>query len=151
MLPAYIDGIPQLQIIDRCEAFRSYVVAFKIPKSALPTEHGALWWDMSDPYYYVRTTPHGTSPDHHLLIVGGEDAKVGQHSDAEERYTRIIKWARERWTDLGQEEYRWSGQVIDTADGLAIIGKNPGTKNVYIHSEACFAIECFLADVGFSW
>jgi hypothetical protein len=53
----------------------------------------------------------------------------------QQRYERLEKWTRERWTGAGPVEYRWSGQVMDTLDGLAITGKNPGTKNVYIHSK----------------
>lgn len=94
----------------------------------------ALWWDLGDPYHYVRSTAH-KEEGYSLLIVGGEDAKVGQHGDMDKRYERLEKWTRERWTGAGPVEYKWSGQVWDTMDGLALIGKNPGTKNVYIHSE----------------
>lgn len=85
----------------------------------------------------MRSTEH-REKGYSLLIVGGEDAKVGQHNDMDQRYERLEKWTRERWTGAEQVEYKWSGQVWDTLDGLALIGKNPGTKNVYVHSKAIF-------------
>jgi hypothetical protein len=78
-------------------------------------EH-ALWWDLADPYHYVRVTPH-KEPGYSLLVVGGEDEKVGQHGDFETRYTRLVEWTRARWTGAGEVEYKWSGQVNDTLDG----------------------------------
>ncbi len=33
---------------------------------------------------------------------------------------------------MGTIEYRWSGMVMETTDGLAFIGLNPGDKNVYM-------------------
>lgn len=104
-------------MIDRVEAFRTYALAFKIPNSAISTQgESALWWDLADPYHYVRVTPH-KEEGYSLLVVGGEDEKVGQHTDMEERYKRLEEWTRERWTGLSNVEYRWSGQVIDSLDG----------------------------------
>jgi glycine/D-amino acid oxidase-like deaminating enzyme len=31
-----------------------------------------------------------------------------------------------------EAEFKWSGQVINSMDGLAFIGRNPGGENVYI-------------------
>ena len=34
---------------------------------------------------------------------------------------------------MGAVEYRWSGQVMETIDGLGFIGRNPGdAENIYI-------------------
>lgn len=79
----------------------------------------ALWWDTADPYHYVRTTPH-KEEGYSLLIVGGEDEKVGQHGDFESKYQHLIQWTKERWATVGEVEYKWSGQVLDSQDGWVL-------------------------------
>ena len=40
---------------------------------------------------------------------------------------------RQRFQDAGPVEFRWSGQVMETQDGLAFIGRNPmDSPNVYV-------------------
>jgi Rieske Fe-S protein len=40
---------------------------------------------------------------------------------------------RERFPAAGEVEFRWSGQVMETQDGLAFIGRNPAdADNVYV-------------------
>ena len=104
-------------MIDRIEPYRTYVVAFKIANSEV-SKHGehALWWDLADPYHYIRTTPH-KEEGYSLLIVGGEDEKVGQHENQKERYQKLVDWTRERWPAIGNMEYQWSGQVTESQDG----------------------------------
>ncbi len=68
-----------------------------------------------------------------MLIVGGEDHKTGQANDAEERFDRLEAWTRERFPQIQEFEFRWSGQVMEPVDGLALIGRNPlDSDNVYI-------------------
>lgn len=71
---------------------------------------------MADPYHYIRITPSKT-PGESLLVVGGEDEKVGQHDDYAERYKRLEDWTRERWSQVGEVVYKWSGQISETTDG----------------------------------
>ncbi|OCF60265.1 hypothetical protein L486_02945 [Kwoniella mangroviensis CBS 10435] len=126
--------LQKLVMIERVEAFRTYAVALKIPTSSVSSDgEEALWWDLGDPYHYVRVTPH-KQEGYSLLVVGGKDEKVGQHEDYEERFKRLGSWARERWTAAGEVEYKWSGQVLDSSDGIAYIGRNPGTNDVYVHT-----------------
>lgn len=104
-------------VIDRVEAFRTYAVALKIANAAISTNgEPALWWDLGDPYHYIRVTPH-KEEGHSLLVVGGEDEKVGQHDNHEERYQSLVDWTRERWSGAGDVEYKWSGQIIESQDG----------------------------------
>ena len=108
-------------------AYRSYVIAMPVPPGSLTK---ALYWDTADPYHYVRL--HAVDGVE-MLIVGGEDHKTGQADDAEERYTRLSTWARERFPISGPITFRWSGQVMEPVDGLAFIGRNPMDKdNVFI-------------------
>ncbi|MET0340964.1 MAG: FAD-dependent oxidoreductase [Polyangiales bacterium] len=106
-------------------AYRSYVIALPIPKGSVAR---ALYWDTLDPYHYLRL-----AGDDDVLILGGEDHKVGQSDAPEEAWTRLERWARDRFPGAGAVAQRWSGQVWEPADGLAFIGRNPGTaKNVFI-------------------
>ena len=108
-------------------AYRTYVVAFAVPKGSWPP---FLLWDMPDPYHYVRVM-HGTATDY--LIVGGEDHKTGQANDAETRYASLEQWSRSHFTPLGPVAYRWSGQIMEPVDSLAFIGRNPmDDDNVFI-------------------
>lgn len=109
-------------------AYRTFVIGMAVPKGALPW---ALWWDTLDPYHYVRIAGE-LSNGQALLIAGGEDHKTGQADDAEERYARLTEWLRERFPVVGEPLYRWSGQVMEPADALAFIGRNPGDAHVYI-------------------
>jgi glycine/D-amino acid oxidase-like deaminating enzyme/nitrite reductase/ring-hydroxylating ferredoxin subunit len=100
----------------------------------------ALFWDTEDPYHYVRLQRMtnrelggDNDEDVDILIVGGEDHKAGQADDAEARFLRLERWTRERFAGVGPIEFRWSGQVMETVDGLAFIGRNPlDADNVFI-------------------
>jgi glycine/D-amino acid oxidase-like deaminating enzyme/nitrite reductase/ring-hydroxylating ferredoxin subunit len=108
--------------------YRTYAVAFGLPTGSVPR---ALYWDTEDPYHYVRLAeaPGGRE----ILIVGGEDHKTGQGRRHEpDCFSRLEAWTRERFPEAGEEEYRWSGQVMEPLDGLAFIGRNPGDENVFI-------------------
>jgi nitrite reductase/ring-hydroxylating ferredoxin subunit len=72
-----------------------------------------------------------------VLLVGGEDHKVGQEHDAAERYERLEAWARERFPHVSDVVHRWSGQVMETIDGLALIGRSSGEENVYVATGDC--------------
>src|SRR5204862_2453280 len=92
-------------------------------------------WDTRYPYHYRRLQDI-PSPDAKsskpLLIVGGEDHKTGQPG-SEDSCRRLEEWARQHFPQLGGIEYFWSGQVMETIDGLAFIGRNPGDHpNVFI-------------------
>jgi glycine/D-amino acid oxidase-like deaminating enzyme/nitrite reductase/ring-hydroxylating ferredoxin subunit len=110
-------------------AYRTYVIALRVPRGSVPR---LLLWDTGDPYYYVRThTPEGT--DYDWLIVGGADHKVGQDDHPEQRYDVLERWAREHFPMAQQVDFRWSGEVMEPADGPAYLGRNPmDDSNVYI-------------------
>ena len=114
--------------------YRTFVVGGRVPRGSVPQ---ILLWDTPDPYHYVRTqrveAQEGAGGDYDVLIVGGEDHKTGQADDAEERFRCLEEWTRERFPQVESFEFRWSGQVMEPADGLAFIGRNPlDSDNVYI-------------------
>jgi glycine/D-amino acid oxidase-like deaminating enzyme/nitrite reductase/ring-hydroxylating ferredoxin subunit len=112
--------------------YMTYVIGARIPSGSVPK---GLYWDMDDPYHYVRVhtvTITGDGP-RDILIVGGEDHKTGQTDDTERRHGRLERWARKRFPMIEGIEFRWAGQVMESMDGLAFIGRNPGLhNNVYI-------------------
>lgn len=109
----------------RQSPYRSYVIGIEASDTSYPH---VLAWDMKDPYHYVRLDKKAG----HLLIVGGEDHRTGSENDMAERYNHLEEWAREHFSGLGKVSYRWSGQVMEPADGVAFIGKNPGSKNIFV-------------------
>ena len=124
-------------------AYRTYVIALKIPKGTEP----ALWWDTGDqeapwvqkPYHYVRTEEG--NDEHDFLIVGGEDHRTGQDDKedltAESRYKNLETWAKAHFENVGEIAANWSGQVINTVDGIGFAGRNPGSETTYIITGDC--------------
>jgi glycine/D-amino acid oxidase-like deaminating enzyme/nitrite reductase/ring-hydroxylating ferredoxin subunit len=117
-------------------AYRTYVIGVPVPLDSIPT---ALYWDTEDPFHYVRLQRIGEGAEaQDVLIIGGEDHKTGQNEDLENRYARLLSWGRTHFPGLPEPEFRWSGQIMDTTDGLAFIGRNPGDEpNVFIVTGDC--------------
>jgi glycine/D-amino acid oxidase-like deaminating enzyme/nitrite reductase/ring-hydroxylating ferredoxin subunit len=108
---------------------RTYAVAGRVPKGSVPD---ALVWDTYDAYHYVRIQPLGEAED--LIIVGGGDHRSGEATDMEQRLDDLESWTRERYPTFAGAEYRWSGQVMETMDFMPFSGRNPGSKNIYVHT-----------------
>jgi glycine/D-amino acid oxidase-like deaminating enzyme/nitrite reductase/ring-hydroxylating ferredoxin subunit len=96
--------------------YTSYVVAGRVARGQVPD---ALFWDTADPYHYVRLDPQR---DHDLVIFGGEDHKTGQVTDTEACYARLEQTLLDCIPRV-EVTHRWSGQVIETPDGLPYIGQ----------------------------
>ena len=94
--------------------YTSYVVAGRIPSGAIPD---ALFWDTSDPYNYLRLA--GAKD---VVIYGGSDHKTGQAEDTRACFARL-EADLERLVPAVTITHRWSGQVIETNDGLPFIGE----------------------------
>lgn len=117
--------------------YHTYAIGARLAPGAITA---ALYWDTDDPYHYVRLQ-HATNRELggdndepvDILIAGGEDHKAGQAQDADARFQRLEGWMREHASAAGPVAFRWSGQVMETVDGLAYIGRNPlDADNVYI-------------------
>ena len=94
----------------------SYVIGAKLPKRLLPD---ASFWDTSEPYYYLRVDP-GSRADY--AIFGGEDHKTGQDDNTQQRFDRLVEKLR-AIIPQAKPDRQWSGQVIETNDGLPYIGE----------------------------
>jgi glycine/D-amino acid oxidase-like deaminating enzyme/nitrite reductase/ring-hydroxylating ferredoxin subunit len=95
--------------------YTSYVVAGRVPSGMVPD---ALFWDTAEAYEYLRIERHR---GHDLVIFGGEDHKTGQVTDTNGCYERLERILSGRIPGISFT-HRWSGQVIETPDGLPYIG-----------------------------
>jgi glycine/D-amino acid oxidase-like deaminating enzyme/nitrite reductase/ring-hydroxylating ferredoxin subunit len=96
--------------------YTTYVASGKIPAGVVPE---ASFWDTNDPYDYLRIDRH---EGYDYAILGGADHKTGQASEPEQRFARMEARLRELFRDV-KIEHRWSGQVVETNDGLPFIGE----------------------------
>ncbi|MBX7156867.1 MAG: FAD-dependent oxidoreductase [Verrucomicrobiae bacterium] len=114
-------------------AYQTYAIGVEIPVGSLKS---GLYWDTWDPYHYIRLTKSETTPTDNaknILIVGGEDHKTGQATNSFERFQRLSQWTRNHFPQASDPIYFWSGEIMETLDGLAFIGLNPAEeKNIYI-------------------
>jgi glycine/D-amino acid oxidase-like deaminating enzyme/nitrite reductase/ring-hydroxylating ferredoxin subunit len=96
--------------------YSSYVLGGRLPKGTIPD---ALYWDTADPYHYLRLDPHR---DYDYAIFGGEDHKTGQAANTEACYRALERRLTEILPQI-EITHRWSGQVVETPDGLPFIGE----------------------------
>jgi glycine/D-amino acid oxidase-like deaminating enzyme/nitrite reductase/ring-hydroxylating ferredoxin subunit len=97
--------------------YSSYVVAGQAPSGRVPD---ALFSDTADPYHYLRVHP---GRDYDVVIFGGEDHKTGQATDTNACYSRLERELKALAPEL-RVTHHWSGQVIETYDGLPYLGPN---------------------------
>ncbi len=98
----------------RLEPYRSYVLGVRVTDP--PPD--ALYWDMDDPYHYIRLAEDAQGP---VVIVGGEDHKTGAGSERQ-AFSRLEAYARSHFR-VESVAYRWSSQFYNPADGLPYIGR----------------------------
>jgi glycine/D-amino acid oxidase-like deaminating enzyme len=95
--------------------------------ACMPGPDGALIWEASDPYLYVRMTVDGR------VIIGGEDEEFCEADKREAMTSQKIKAllakAATRCPGLAgvEPQYVWSGVFGETDDSLPMIGRVPGT------------------------
>ncbi|MBW3672375.1 MAG: FAD-dependent oxidoreductase [Acidobacteria bacterium] len=116
--------IDRVLLQTRLYAYRTYAIA--VP--AADTDPQGLFFDTMDPYHYIRTQD---TADGRFLIIGGEDHRTGTETETERHFANLHAYTTERF---GRREmtHHWSGQVIETPDGLPFAGLNPGAEHVYI-------------------
>jgi glycine/D-amino acid oxidase-like deaminating enzyme/nitrite reductase/ring-hydroxylating ferredoxin subunit len=119
------------KIYTKQEPYRTYVIGAPVPAGSIAR---ALYWDTEDPFHYVRLQRiHANGKTQDLLIIGGEDHKTGQAEGIEGRFTRLATWGRKHFPGIKEIAFRWSGQVMESMDDIAFIGRNPkDDPNVYI-------------------
>jgi glycine/D-amino acid oxidase-like deaminating enzyme/nitrite reductase/ring-hydroxylating ferredoxin subunit len=95
--------------------YSTYAVGARIP---LHQVREMIWSDTADPFLYLRMQRLGDSG---YAILGGEDHKTGEIEENEERYRRL-ELALAGFLPEAVVTHRWSGQVVETVDGLPYIG-----------------------------
>ncbi len=103
--------------------YTTYALRAKIARGQSPE---ASFFDTSDPYYYLRVD---RLADEDYAIFGGEDHKTGQ-LDNELRAYAGLERAFHGLFPQAHVDHRWSGQVIETPDGLPYIGET--AKNQFV-------------------
>ena len=103
--------------------YTSYAVGGKIPAGVVPQ---ASFWDTAEPYEYLRVDRHA---GYDYAILGGADHKTGQGSEPAQHFAQIQNRLQQLFRDV-KIESRWSGQVVETNDGLPYIGE--AAKNQFI-------------------
>lgn len=123
--------LQKLSVVAEMEFMRTYCIAMKIPKG---TMEDCLLYDSDDPYVYARLTACDAENQH--IIVGGKDHKVGQEQTTG-RFSELEAWTRKRFPQVTTLDYAWSGQVFESVDHVAFIGKNQGMDHVYVITGDC--------------
>jgi len=101
--------------------YTSYALGARIPSGLI--QEGS-YWDTADPYHYLRVQ---RGDGHDYAIHGGEDHKTGQEADTVAAYARLAEHLRS-FAPTAEIDARWSGQVIETSDGLPFIGETSGQQ-----------------------
>jgi glycine/D-amino acid oxidase-like deaminating enzyme/nitrite reductase/ring-hydroxylating ferredoxin subunit len=125
VVAAHVPVSNRLLLHTKLAAYRSYAVGIEMP---FPTD--ALFWDLGDPYHYIRRQ---RVDGRDFLIVGGEDHKVGEAADTTEPFKRLEAYVEDRFNrQVAPTDYRWAGQIIESADGLPYVGLNSASHHVYV-------------------
>ncbi len=96
--------------------YSSYVIGARLSDGDCQP---GLYADTADPYSYLRV--HKTAAGSYAIF-GGADHKTGQETHTDARFARV-EAALRTLLPGAMPERRWSGQVIETDDGLPFIGK----------------------------
>ena len=118
--------LQKLSIIAEMEYNRTYSIAVRVPRGSI---EDCLIYDKAKAYKYARLTACDDQDDYQ--VVGGCYHKVGQESTSG-RFDELETWARERFPQAGDMDYRWSGQIYEPVDYMAFIGKNQGRNHTYV-------------------
>lgn len=106
--------------------YRTYVLGLRIPRGSVTP---LLFYDTADPYHYVRIQSEG---EHDILIVGGEDHRTGQPDENSAPFAALEQWTRANFPMAGEVHYRWSGQVLNSLDGLGLIGRDLVDEQIFV-------------------
>jgi glycine/D-amino acid oxidase-like deaminating enzyme/nitrite reductase/ring-hydroxylating ferredoxin subunit len=122
---AHVPSTNRFFLQTKIAAYRTYAIAARVNAEF---DRKNLFWDVDRPYHYIREQVlNGASH----LIIGGEDHKTGQDAHAAAHFQKLEDWAHERFA-VDTITHRWSGQIIESVDGLPYIGLNALSEHVYV-------------------
>ena len=93
-------------------------------------DSGALIWEASNPYLYIRTTGDGR------VLVGGEDENIDDEAARDALLPTKIEALQKKtkallpWIDA-TADFAWAGTFGESENGLPSIGAVPGMPNCY--------------------
>jgi glycine/D-amino acid oxidase-like deaminating enzyme/nitrite reductase/ring-hydroxylating ferredoxin subunit len=111
------------RMFERVYACRSYAVAARVRPGSIAE---GLYWNTLNPYDYARLDP-GAPGD--LLILGGADHGVGEPGRPEKAQAKVLAYWKRVVGDPPLTPVDWSGQILNSEDGLPFIGPNPGSQS----------------------
>jgi len=98
---------------------QTYVIGGTCKKGVIKE---GLYIDTHDPYHYFRVDE---LPHEDRFLLGGEDHETGKEDDAHERHGRLREYVKRLLPDGTYTiTHEWSGQVINTVDGIPFIGNS---------------------------
>jgi glycine/D-amino acid oxidase-like deaminating enzyme/nitrite reductase/ring-hydroxylating ferredoxin subunit len=128
IVAAHVPIVNRVLLHAKLAAYRTYVVGIDLEADAGVGD--GLYWDMAEPYHYIRAQTIG---GRRYLLVGGEDHKVGEADDTTASFDRLEAYVRVRFArEVAPTDFRWSGQIVTSADGLPYVGRNSMSHHVYV-------------------
>jgi nitrite reductase/ring-hydroxylating ferredoxin subunit len=115
----------------------TYAIGVRVPEGSV---RRGLYYDFAERYHYVRLHPMLTAQGRalrgwkgeELLLVGGEDQRSGNAEEGVDPHQRLADWTAERFPQATAVELKWGGQVLEPADGVALIGRAPAQQHVWV-------------------
>ncbi|MBX4215771.1 FAD-binding oxidoreductase, partial [Candidatus Parcubacteria bacterium] len=97
--------------------YLTYVLEAELPKGTLPE---AMYEDLKVPYHYARLDTGETAD---RLIVGGEDHRADIPLPEGKGFTALEAYLKDLLPSVPYSvKRRWKGPIIESGDGLALIG-----------------------------
>lgn len=114
-----------VEVHTRVIPYQTYVISAHIPKKLFKE---AIYWDTEDPYHYFRIEQE---EDQDRIILGGEDHRTGEETFTEKHFTRLENYLKILLSGNKYEiTHKWSGQVLESIDGLPMIGSLMTSKKL---------------------
>lgn len=105
------------ELFARKADYTSYVIEANIPHNIIPE---GLYEDEKNPYHYFRID---SLPYFDRIIVGGEDHRKEIPISKKKNYNALVSYLNKLLPDIRYTiKRRWSGEIIETIDGLPYIG-----------------------------
>jgi glycine/D-amino acid oxidase-like deaminating enzyme/nitrite reductase/ring-hydroxylating ferredoxin subunit len=128
IIAAHVPISNRILLHTKLAAYRTYAVGVEVPNDGALAD--GLFWDLAQPYHYIRGHRLGGRS---FLIVGGEDHKVGESADTTAPFERLERFVRDRFRrEVAPTDYRWSGQIVSSVDGLPYVGRNAMSSRVFV-------------------
>jgi glycine/D-amino acid oxidase-like deaminating enzyme/nitrite reductase/ring-hydroxylating ferredoxin subunit len=121
VIAAHCPSPAQVFLQTKVAAYRSYAIGVILKEDS---DVSGLFWDIADPYHYLRN--HSG-----VWIVGGEDHKTGMKANTEECFDSLKQYAQRHFS-VQSIPYRWSGQILESVDGLPFIGPNSASNHTFV-------------------